>query len=137
MRGHNGLDYGVPVGTPIFAPFSGFLKVKNEGKKGYGLYIKLRSPERKLEACLAHLSRARYLSGIFVKMGDCIGWSGNSGFSTGAHLHFGLRSILKTFTSDIFSWQILNKNNGFLGYFDQFSYCIEWKGNHSIHTLRY
>lgn len=134
MKGHNGIDYGVRSGTPIFSPFSGRIRVRNDGRSGYGLHIKLRSRERKLEACLAHLSRSVFLSGVFVKTGDLIAWSGNSGYSTGPHLHVGLRRLIPA-SGNIFKWKVKNACNGYYGYFNHEKYTIEWKGSHFFNTI--
>lgn len=127
MKGHNGIDYGVPVGTPIFAPFSGWVKAKNDSG-GYGKHIKIRSKEKRLECCLGHLIRFNVKNGDYVNMGDVIGLSGNTGFSTGPHLHFGIRTLLYAGDKDVFKWPVDNYNNGYFGYWDQLPYTITWKG---------
>ncbi len=134
MDGHNGDDYAVPVGTPLFAPISGWIRVRHEGRSGYGLHIKLRSKERKLEICLGHLSRVFYNSGAYVNQGDLIALSGNTGFSTGSHLHFAPRKIIPA-SGDLFKWPVENHGNGFKGYFDPEPYTLEWKGTHLVNSL--
>lgn len=92
---HNGIDFGVPLGTPIFAAEDGTIKASYNNDKGtvkwlryqYGLYIVVEH-ENNLSTLYAHLSRVLVRAGDKVKRGDLIGYSGNSGYSTGPHLHF-------------------------------------------------
>jgi len=92
---HNGLDLGIPVGTPIFAAETGKVVVvdNNDGnywqKYQYGQYI-LIEHSNNLSTLYAHLSVIRVRNGQAIKRGDLIGYSGNSGYSTGPHLHFGV-----------------------------------------------
>ena len=85
---HQGVDFGAPIGTPIFAAGSG--TVEEVGVKGgYGRYVLLRHNNR-IDTAYAHMSRfARGLyKGAHVNQGDVIGFVGASGRVTGAHLHF-------------------------------------------------
>ena len=101
MQGHNGIDYGLPCGTPVIAAFNGTIYSGFEAN-GYGNYIFLRDDQGN-EAVYGHLSRIQVGSGR-VSEGQQIGLSGTTGNSTGCHLHFGYRPIG------------YNRNNGFLGY---------------------
>ncbi len=86
---HNGVDYGVPVGTPILAAEDGVAQmVGNNGKLQYGRYILIRH-NNGLSTIYAHLSRQIVKTGDEVKRGDIIGYSGNTGYAFGPHLHFG------------------------------------------------
>lgn len=91
-RAHKGLDIKVYVGDTIRAAFSGKVRmVKNQGaKKGYGKYIVIRHPNG-LETIYAHLSAQLVQENQEVKAGDVIGLGGNTGRSTGSHLHFETR----------------------------------------------
>lgn len=90
LLGHNGIDFGTPVDTPIQAVAEGrVVEVADEGDKGYGRYVKLSHPWG--ESLYAHLSIHRVSVGDRVVAGQIIGLSGNTGNSTGPHLHFGLR----------------------------------------------
>lgn len=85
---HEGVDFGAPYGTPIYAAGDGVIeKIGFEG--GYGRYIRLRH-NSSLSTAYAHMSRfARGLRpGSRVDQGDVIGYVGSSGRSTGPHLHF-------------------------------------------------
>ena len=88
---HNGIDIAAPSGTPILAVADGTVeKVWNDTTSGGGLSIKIKH-ESGFQTGYAHLSRQDVAAGQTVKMGQQIGLSGNTGRSTGAHLHFTLR----------------------------------------------
>lgn len=111
MDGHNGRDYGHPIGTPIYASADGkIIRVMND-KVGYGLHIR-QWAENIGELVYAHLSKANVGQNDVVKEGQLIGWVGNTGFSTGPHLHFGFRPIGYDY------------KNGYLGYVDPKPYLI-------------
>ncbi len=85
---HKGVDFGAPIGTPIFAAGSG--TVDEIGfKNGYGRYIRIRH-NGKLSTAYAHMSRfnAHLYRGANVGQGEVIGYVGMSGRATGPHLHF-------------------------------------------------
>jgi murein DD-endopeptidase MepM/ murein hydrolase activator NlpD len=85
---HKGVDFGVPIGTPVMAAGSGV--VEKAGENGaYGLYIRLRH-DKVHGTAYAHLSAlAKGLrTGKKVKQGDVIGYVGESGRATGPHLHY-------------------------------------------------
>ena len=90
LRGHNGIDFSTTTGTTIKAVDSGFVKaVSTQDNGGFGIYVLL---EHKWgESIYAHLSSLYTNTGIYVNVGDIIGSSGNTGNSTGPHLHFGIR----------------------------------------------
>ena len=127
LDGHNGTDERAKIGTPLYASTDGIVKVKDSKGKGYGLHIKIRNEFKASEVIIAHLSHANVTSGQRVNMGDLIGWSGNSGFSTGPHLHFGYRLLVPS-KKPIFEWKVLNYNNGYAGYIDVASAMITFKG---------
>lgn len=130
MKGHNGIDWGIKVGVPLFAPCDGKVLVKDSGKGGYGLHIKIRSHHGAREVVLGHLSEVFVKSGDNINAGDKIALSGNTGFSTGPHLHMGYRKLVPA-RGDIFTWQVENYNNGYYGYVDFLPYIITWKGTHT------
>ena len=88
MAGHNGIDYGVKVGTPVLAAHEGIVSLGND-PPGYGLYVRVTNGYRM--TIYAHLSKTTAADGQRVQPGEQIGLSGNTGNSTGPHLHFGLR----------------------------------------------
>ena len=88
-RPHHGTDFGAKRGTPLLAVYDG--KVSYAGwMKGYGKTVKIRHP-RGYESLYAHQSRIRVRRGENIKKGQIIGYVGNTGRSTGPHLHFGLK----------------------------------------------
>lgn len=133
MDGHNGVDYGIKVGTDIFSPIRGIVKVKNSGNAGYGLHIKIRDLYGR-EVVLAHLSEVFVESGQEVYELDKIGLSGNTGFSTGPHLHYGMRNLIVG-KGDPFKWKVEDYDNGYYGYIDILPYTFTWKGTSLQSTL--
>lgn len=125
MKGHNGIDFGVPLGTPVFAPCDGYVQYFNH-KKGYGKHVKIRSSETKREVVLGHMSFL-FDDKYFVRMGDIIGLSGNTGFSTAPHLHFGMRNLIAS-DKNLWNWLVQDYDNGYFGYIDILPYLITWKG---------
>ncbi|MBE6287106.1 MAG: LysM peptidoglycan-binding domain-containing protein [Mediterranea massiliensis] len=93
-RVHNGLDIKVYIGDTIRAAFSGKVRiVKNQGRRrGYGKYIVIRH-DNGLETVYGHLSKWLVKEEQLVKAGEPIGLGGNTGRSTGSHLHFETRFL--------------------------------------------
>ncbi len=89
-RQHKGLDIKVYVGDTIRAAFSGKVRVVKYEAKGYGKYIVIRH-NNGLETIYGHLSKQLVKENQMVKAGDAIGLGGNTGRSTGSHLHFETR----------------------------------------------
>lgn len=122
MAGHNGVDFRTRFLTPpdptplgrryIYAALGGeVMQVRNEGNRGYGLFVRLQHG-KKAQTIYAHLTRSYVKVGDKVYAGQKIGLSGNSGFSSGPHLHFGYRPE---------DWE-KRYNNGFKGYVDPLPY---------------
>ena len=91
---HAGLDFAMPVGTPIYATANGV--VLSAGiQPGYGHMVEIRH-NFGFGTRYGHLN-GKYLvkQGDFVRKGDIIAYSGNSGLSTGPHLHYEIRFISK------------------------------------------
>ena len=135
LKAHCGLDYGVPEGTAVFAPIDGMVKVKNSGTAGYGLHVRIRNPHKACEIVLGHLSEVLVTDGQRVSVGDKIGLSGNTGFSTGAHVHEGFRLLKTGDFKNVFGWEVLDYNNGYKGYIDHLEFLINWKGNFLKNSL--
>lgn len=109
LKGHNGVDFGTPVGTPIIAVDDGtVVEVHDEGAYGYGKYVKLVHSWG--ESLYAHLDHQDVPRGAKVIRGVQVGLSGNTGNSTGPHLHFGLRV------------HPFNRQDGWGGYSDPLPY---------------
>ena len=110
LKGHNGLDFrtkypNTPQGRRyVYAVKDGRVSnIINQGSAGYGLYIRLAHIGTE-QTIYGHLAMNYVNIGQVVKEGDRIGLTDNSGFSTGAHLHFGYRP------------NGFNYNNGYAGY---------------------
>lgn len=89
LKGHNGIDYATPIGTNIVSVDDGRVAEVVDDPTGYGLYIKVIHGWG--ESLYAHLSQQWVNVGQAVVGGQTVGLSGNTGNSTGPHLHFGLR----------------------------------------------
>ena len=87
-RMHKGVDFGAPIGTPIFAAGSGIIE-EIGFKNGFGRYIKIRHTSN-LETAYGHMSRfnPHLYRGAHVNQGEVIAYVGMSGRATGPHLHF-------------------------------------------------
>ena len=88
-RLHAGTDMAGPVGTPIYATADGVV-THADWQSGYGRLVKIQH-EFGIETRYAHMSRIRVNKGQRVSRGDLIGDMGNSGRSTGPHLHYEVR----------------------------------------------
>ena len=88
-RMHEGIDMAGPVGTPIYATGDGVV-IQAGRASGYGNLIKIQH-ELGTETRYGHLSRIRVKVGDKVSQGDLIGDMGNTGRSTGPHLHYEVR----------------------------------------------
>lgn len=92
-RMHYGLDVKVFIGDTIRAAFDGKVRVvKNQGRRGYGKYIVIRH-DNGLETVYGHLSKSLVDVNDIVRAGDPIALGGNTGRSTGSHLHFETRFL--------------------------------------------
>lgn len=88
-RAHEGIDMAAPVGTPIFATGEGVITFAG-WQSGYGNLIKIEH-ELGTETRYGHLSKIRVRVGQKVSRGSQIGDMGNTGRSTGSHLHYEVR----------------------------------------------
>lgn len=86
---HTGIDYGLPEGTTVLAASAGKVVFANNGG-AYGLLVRLEHDDG-LQTWYGHLSSLAVSQGDHVDVGHVIGLSGNTGRSTGPHLHFELR----------------------------------------------
>lgn len=103
MLGHNGIDVALPSGTPLIACVAGVATERRSDPTGYGLYTVLTDAAGN-EWLYGHGSSWSIKEGQRVDEGQRIGRSGNTGNSTGPHLHFGYRP---------FGY---DRSNGYLGY---------------------
>lgn len=131
LKGHIGMDYAAPEGTPVYAAHDGIVfeaweDDKNE-RVGYGSRVKLRyrHGSNGMETVYAHLSKVNVAQGEFVEDGQLIGSVGNTGFSTRPHLHFGVRFLWycdKGGTQVGKPCEVLDGDNGMLGWVDPMPY---------------
>lgn len=112
LKGHNGIDYGIRY-VPLYCCIFGKVTENAYDKYGYGHYIKIEN-----EVCgviYAHFKDPAVKKvGDEVKPGEELGLSGNSGNSTGPHLHFGVFPKPR------------DRSNGYLGYIDPLGDDVEW-----------
>lgn len=87
--GHPGVDIGLPVGTPVRSPIGGVVVWAGWDDSGYGILVVVANGP--IRAFLAHLSATAVTVGQAVSPGEVVGLSGNTGRSTGPHLHYELR----------------------------------------------
>ena len=87
---HQGTDIDLETGDPIYATFDGRVRVTTYIARGYGHLIIIRH-DNGLETFYAHLSEINVKPGDWVTAGQLIGKGGNTGRSTGSHLHYEIR----------------------------------------------
>ena len=88
-RMHNGVDYGAPIGTPIWASKTGTV-IFAGWKGGYGNTVVIHHAGG-VSTLYAHMSKLTVEDGSYVTQGEVIGLVGSTGWSTGPHLHFEVR----------------------------------------------
>lgn len=89
-RNHYGTDMGLSIGDTVRSAFDGKVRIAAYEGRGYGNYVVVRHPNG-LETVYGHLDRRMVTEGTIVRAGDPIGLGGNTGRSTGPHLHFEAR----------------------------------------------
>ncbi len=87
ILGHKGIDLGGKIGEPVYATGDGEVAFDHEGEGGYGKQILLNHGFG-YKTRYAHLSKIDVVAGQKVKRGEKIGELGNTGRSTGPHLHY-------------------------------------------------
>jgi len=85
---HKGIDYVMPVNTPITANIAGTVKYKTNDPKGYGNAIEIVDDKGNVLQRFAHLNKFSIPENTKIEPGQILGLSGNTGRSTGPHLHF-------------------------------------------------
>jgi hypothetical protein len=105
ITAHNGIDFSLPVGSRLYAADNGIVLYANWSGNGFGNLIKVQSAWG--QYIYAHLASFAVVPNQKVERGQIIGYSGNTGRSTGAHLHFGVRRRTP-----------FNQLDGFVGYSD-------------------
>ena len=104
---HTGVDFAQPVGTPVHAVADGTVANANWGK-AYGIQI-VQSLGDGTFCIYAHLSKSNKKAGEAIKKGELIGYVGNTGDSSGPHLHFERRNNIRwSAGQDLDPMEILN-----------------------------
>ena len=98
LHGYNGIDFAAPNRTPILASASGTVIISRGSgwNGGYGTYVVIRH-DNGTQTLYAHNSQNIVYTGQYVVQGQVIGYVGNTGRSTGSHLHFEVRGAKNPF----------------------------------------
>lgn len=124
-NGHNGIDLYCLDGTEILAPIDMFISWTGIDSKGglciYGEYQE--SDTKRYELIFVHLQEFKVKAGDRVKQGDVIGLSDNTGWSSGSHLHFGVRPYVYDNKNNV--WFKEFPDNGMRGYTDPLPFFSE------------
>ncbi len=92
VQGHQGTDFKAPVGTPVFASFDARVTRVNWNRERNGYCVELDHPREGVKTLYLHLEKVGVRRGQYVKQGDHIGNSGNTGRSFAPHLHYEIKS---------------------------------------------
>jgi len=87
---HPGIDLGCPIGTPIFATNNGVVEDAGWNNGGYGNWVKINNGNG-IETVFGHMSNVIAQAGQMVAKGQLLGYSGDTGWATGPHLHYEVR----------------------------------------------
>ena len=125
LKGHNGIDFYALDGFPIYASHDGEVVFCGEdGSAGLGVVIRTLEPKEYLnttayfKSIYWHIKKGSFKvkAGDKVVAGQLIAEADNTGMSTGAHLHFGIKPVMVG--EENWSWYNLEQNNGYLGAID-------------------
>lgn len=122
LRGHNGIDFGCPVGTEVYAVMDGEVFTKSD-PQGYGNVLWIRNKDLGLEVVYGHLSEFKVKDRTRVSAGQVVALSGNTGWSTGPHLHLGVKRVY-WFSSGAGPF-VRDEDNGYGGSIDPMPYFTE------------
>lgn len=125
--GHNGIDFWAQHGQPVYATHDGISYVGHDDKEGNGVVLVTTQKydygesQAYFKTIYWHLlPNIPVTNGQSIKMGDLIGYADSTGFSTGDHLHFGLKPMANNEPAG--SWINIEQNNGYLGAIDPLPY---------------
>ncbi|OFY66447.1 MAG: hypothetical protein A3H98_09320 [Bacteroidetes bacterium RIFCSPLOWO2_02_FULL_36_8] len=90
IRFHSGIDLRLKKGEPVYAAFDGVVRIISKDCKGYGNFVVIRHYNG-LETLYGHLNFSILTTGQEIRAGELLGYGGNTGRSTGPHLHFETR----------------------------------------------
>lgn len=145
LQGHNGLDLQAYHGQPVYASHDGMVITEIDSKQGHGVVLVSEQKydyldgEAYYKTIYWHLAdpvkEPQYQSPVkdnqHVKRGDLIGYADNTGFSTGDHLHFGLKPM--TVGESILVTSNIEQANGYQGAIDPTPYFIT-QSTEDFHT---
>lgn len=111
---HRGIDMKAAMDTPVYATADGIVEWAGfHDKSGFGNLVILQH-NYGFRAYFAHLNKVVIKSGSFVKKGDLIAYTGNSGMSSGPHLHYEIRFIQRAVNPvEFVRWSVKNYNDIF------------------------
>jgi len=128
MKGHNGLDIAYHRYTPVVAPLKLYVTWTELGDRGYGNNVWgeteaviIDGIKVKLEMVFGHLDSISVQPYKWVEIGIELGKGDDTGFSSGHHLHFGIRPYI--FTNGV--WRQMLMNNGYAGYTEVEPFLIQ------------
>ena len=140
LLGHNGKDIACRRGDPIFASHAGVIsRVEGDKNSGYGVRVisnenyTIEGKQGRVETAYWHLLPLPVVKlGKFVEIGELIGFADSTGYSSGDHLHFGLKLKSADGITNLF------QNNGYLGAIGSLLYIVErdardvWDEKHGL-----
>ena len=104
---HNGIDFGYEDVTPVYSSHDGVANTGEDSNKGLGVTV----TDSEKKTIYWHFKSFSVRNGQTVKTGDLLGYGDSTGFSTGPHLHYGLKLLDS-------SGNVLNRDNGYDGAID-------------------
>jgi murein DD-endopeptidase MepM/ murein hydrolase activator NlpD len=138
-RWHYGTDLRLNVGDSVTAVFDGIVRMAKFDRRGYGNYVLIRH-NNGLETLYGHLSKTNVVVGQVVKAGEAIGLGGNTGRSSGPHLHFEVRyqgNAIDPYVLFNFENDTLFTSNEFTLTPSHFKYLTEAKAKRKVTSGRY
>jgi hypothetical protein len=91
LKSHSGIDFKMEIGEPIRSIKEGVVRIADYGNTNAGKTVFVKWEDGRT-AIYGHLNDFAVKNGQHVQTGDLLGHAGNTGFSTGSHLHFGLKN---------------------------------------------
>lgn len=108
MKLHGGADLRARIGTPVYATANGVVEWAGYNDGGFGKMVKLRH-NFGFTTLYGHLSKSTVAVGDYVKQGELIGYSGNTGLSSAPHLHYEVRHLHRRLAPRSFmEWSLEN-----------------------------